>query len=77
MHFPNIIFLTRSGTKFLLKNHKTMTALAITKSENILEISHLISYRVLRAGEAHPIAYIFIKTYTIDTVDWFMKKPLI
>ena len=61
-----------------MASQKTMTTLAKTNNEKVLEASYLISYRVARAGEAHTIAETLIKPCkSILSSVCLMKKLLI
>jgi hypothetical protein len=69
-------FLKRKCNE-ILASQKTMTTLAKTNNEKVLEASYLISYRVARAGEAHTIAETLIKPCTIDIVKCLLDEKAV
>ena len=69
-------FFKRKCNK-ILASQKTMTTLAKTNNEKVLEASYLISYRVARAGEAHTIAETLIKPCTIDFVKCLLDEKAV
>lgn len=69
-------FFKRKYNK-ILASHKTMTTVAKTNNEKVLEASYLISYHVAEAGEAYTIAKTLIKPCTINIVNCLLMKKML
>ncbi|GBP78856.1 Zinc finger BED domain-containing protein 5 [Eumeta japonica] len=58
----------------LLETQKNMMHVTRTINEKITEVSHLVSYRIAQAGEAHTIAENLIKPCVLDTTKCMLNE---